>query len=121
MISYNFHRIVIGFILSFIVSITCVIFRLGCSLKTEFMRAILAALRRASAFVGQVWLVWLLVLVSLLVLVLASLAGILIFVKVCSLALISEGRAMNDQMSMFDNHHLHLYLHQEQRFNVGHG
>ena len=53
-ISYDFHRIVISFILSFIVSITCVIFRLGCSLKTEFMRAILAALRRASAFVGQV-------------------------------------------------------------------
>ena len=25
----------------------------GCSLNTEFMRAILAALRRASAFVGQ--------------------------------------------------------------------
>ena len=53
-ISYDFHRIVISFILSFIVTITCVIFRLGCSLKTEFMRAILAALRRASAFVGQV-------------------------------------------------------------------
>ena len=30
-----------------------VILRLGCSLKTEFMRAIRAALRRASAFVGQ--------------------------------------------------------------------
>lgn len=29
------------------------ILREGCSLKTEFIRAILAALRRASAFVGQ--------------------------------------------------------------------
>lgn len=27
----------------------------GCSLKTEFINAILAALRRASAFVGQFW------------------------------------------------------------------
>ena len=27
----------------------------GCSLKTEFIRAIFAALRRASAFVGQFW------------------------------------------------------------------
>ena len=33
---------------------TWVIFRLGCSLKTEFMSAILAALLRASAFVGHV-------------------------------------------------------------------
>ena len=30
------------------------IFRLGCSLKTEFIRAILAALLLASAFVGHV-------------------------------------------------------------------
>ena len=55
-------------------SITWVIFRLGCSLKTEFIRAILAALRRASAFVGQVWSVLLLLL---LLLVLASMVGIL--------------------------------------------
>ena len=34
--------------------ITCVILRLGCSLKTEFIKAILAALLRASALVGQV-------------------------------------------------------------------
>lgn len=31
------------------------IFRDGCSLKTEFMRAILAELLLASAFVGQLW------------------------------------------------------------------
>ena len=32
-----------------------VIFLDGCSLNTEFMRAILAALLLASAFVGQFW------------------------------------------------------------------
>ena len=32
-----------------------VILRVGCSLNTEFMRAILAELRLASALVGQFW------------------------------------------------------------------
>ena len=74
MILNNCHRNVISFMLRITVSITCVIFRLGCSLKTEFIRAILAALRRASAFVGQVWSVLLL----LLLLLMASLVGIVI-------------------------------------------
>ena len=33
-----------------------VIFLVGCSLNTEFIRAILAALLRASALVGQTWI-----------------------------------------------------------------